>query len=137
MGLVGHAKALIASLPEDTQAEALALLALAEQDFSAAIEKFSTLINSDPHHSLIHSSNLALTHLYVADGQSAISVLEPKLREPQNPIAILPPAIYNLCTMYEIRDDKARARKEGIMENIVGRYGDVCGKGHFKLDSLR
>ena len=73
----------------------------------------------------------------MANGQSGIAVLEPELCEAGHKVGVLPHAVYNLCTMYEIRDDKARSRKEGVMETIVRRYGDVCGKAHFKLDSLR
>jgi len=137
MGLLPSAESLLASLPTEIQLEASPVLALANEDYSSATEKYSSLLDSSSHHSLLHSTNLALTHLYSANAQTAIAVLEPKLREPRNAVGVLPHAAYNLCTIYEIRDDKARSRKEGIMESIVGRYGDVCGKAHFKLDSLR
>ena len=137
MGLLESAEALLPSLPAEIQGEPSALLALAKEDYPTAVEKYSSLIQSDHEHTLSYTSNLALAHLYTANGQSAIAVIEPKLKEPKNQVGVLPHAIYNLCTMYEIRDDNARGRKEAIMENIVGRYSDVCGKAHFKLDSLR
>lgn len=137
IGLLSCAESLLSSFPADIQLEASAILALAREDYSSAIEKYMSLLESNSHHALSYSSNLSLTHLYTANAQTAIATLEPKLREPGNPVGVLSHAVYNLCTMYEIRDDKARSRKEGIMENMVGRYGDVCGKAHFKLDSLR
>lgn len=137
MGLLPSAESLLTSIPTNVRLEASALLALAKEDHSSAIEKYSSLLESNSHHTLTYSTNLSLTHLYTANAQTAIAALEPKLSEPRNTPGVLPHAAYNLCTMYEIRDDKARSRKEGIMESIVGRYGDVCGKAHFKLDSLR
>jgi hypothetical protein len=137
MGLLPNAESLLDSIPTNIQLEASALLALAKEDYSSAIEKYSSLLKSNSHHTLTYSTNLSLTYLYTANAQTAIAALEPKLSEPRNTLGVLPHAAYNLCTMYEIRDDKARGRKEGIMENIVSRYGDVCGKAHFKLDSLR
>jgi len=137
MGQLAAAEGLLTSLPTDFQPEASAILALAKEDYPSAIEKYSSLLQSTSHHPLAYSSNLALTHLYTANAQSAIAALEPRLREPRTTVGGLPHTVYNLCTMYEIRDDKARSRKEGIMESIVGRHGDICGKAHFKLDSLR
>jgi hypothetical protein len=137
MGQLPAAEALLTSFPNDNQSEASAILALAREDYPSAIEKYSSLLESPSHHTLTYFSNLALTHLYTANVQTAIAILEPKLREPRNTVGVLPHAAYNLSTMYEIRDDKARSRKEGIMESVVGRYGDICGKAHFKLDSLR
>lgn len=138
MGLLNSAESLLDSLPAgDIRAEASAILALAKEDYPAAIKIYTSLLDSQSHHMLMYSSNLSLAHLYSADGQSAIATLEPSIRESMNTVGVLPHAVYNLCTMYEIRDDKARARKEGIMETVVGRYGDICGKAHFKLDSLR
>ena len=137
MGQLTAAEALLTSFPNGNQSEASAILALANEDYPSAIEKYTSLLESPSHHTLAYSSNLALTNLYTANVQTAIAVLEPKLREPRNTVGALPHAVYNLCTMYEIRDDKARSRKEGIMESVVGRYGDICGKAHFKLDSLR
>jgi hypothetical protein len=137
VGQLAAAETLLTSFPNDHHPEASAILALAKEDYPSAIEKYSSLLESPSHHTLTYSSNLALTHLYTANAQTAIAVLEPKLREPRNTVGVLPHAAYNLCTMYEIRDDKARTRKEEIMESVVGRYGDICGKAHFKLDSLR
>lgn len=137
MGQLVSAEALLTSFSDENQSEAFAILALAKEDYPLAIEKYSSLLKSPHHHTLAYSSNLALTHLYTANVQTALAVLEPKLQEPRNTVGVLPHAAYNLCTMYEIRDDKARSRKEAIMESVVGRYGDICGKAHFKLDSLR
>jgi hypothetical protein len=138
MGLLNNAENLLDSLPTDNvRAEASAILSLAKEDYPTAIKTYTSLFDSQSHHMLMYSTNLSLAHLYTANGQSAIATLEPSLREPKNMVGVLPYAAYNLCTMYEIRDDKARARKEGIMETVVGRYGDICGKAHFKLDSLR
>jgi hypothetical protein len=138
MGLLNSAESLLESLPaDDVRAEASAILALAKEDYPTAIKIYTSLLDSQSHHMLMYSNNLALAHLYSANGQSAIATLESSIREPRKMVGVLPYAAYNLCTMYEIRDDKARARKEGIMETIVGRYGDICGKSHFKLDSLR
>ena len=137
IGLLPSAEFLLAFLPTEIQLEASAVLALAKEDYPSSAQKYSSMLDSTSHSSSLYSTNLALIHLYTANAQSAIAVLEPKLREPRNPVGLLPHAAYNLCTMYEIRDDKARSRKEGIMESVVGRYGDVCGKAHFKLDSLR
>jgi hypothetical protein len=136
MGVFDKAELLIPPLSKDVKTEATALLALAKSDFPTAVNHYTSLLDSYNHH-LAYSNNLALTHLYMANGQSGIAVLEPQLREAGHRVGVLPHAVYNLCTMYEIRDDKARSRKEGVMETIVGRYGDVCGKAHFKLDSLR
>jgi hypothetical protein len=135
MGHLSLAEKLIASLPTDIQSESTALLAIAKEDYTSALNIYSTLLQSQQRR-LQYTNNIALTYLYTANAQSSISALEPELRKKGN-IGVLPHAVYNLCTMYEIRDDKARSRKEGIMENVVGLYGDVCGKGHFKLDSLR
>ena len=137
MGLLGNAESLLLSLPPTIQIEASALLAMAKEDYSTAAETYSSLLQPDRQHTLSYTNNLALTHLYSANGQSAITFLEPALKEPHDLIGVLPCTIYNICTMYEIRDDNSRARKEALMEHIVGRYGDVCGKLHFKLDSLR
>ena len=143
-GFLSEAKHLLLSLPPSVESESTALLSLAEESYPEAIEQYSALLYTtlvDPEHThrlaLTYASNLALAHMYTANVQTAISTLEPQLREPQNSKGTLPHAVYNLCTMYEIRDDQARGRKEGIMEVVVARYGDVCGKGHFKLDSLR
>jgi hypothetical protein len=141
-GFLGEAQILIPSLPPEYQLESSAVLSLATENYTEAIDKFSTLLSStvdpeNPQPFITYASNLALAHLYTANVQAAISTLEAQLRDPANSKGTLPHAVYNLCTMYEIRDDQARNRKEGIMEGIVGRYGDVCGKGHFKLDSLR
>ena len=130
------AESVLPSLPADVQASASALLALAKGDHSTSIAQYTDLAASNQHN-LTYTNNLALIHLFTANVQSAIAVLEPALREQGKGAGILPHAVYNLCTMYEIRDDKARGRKEGVMEVVVGRYGDICGKGHFKLDSLR
>lgn len=136
MGLLGNAESLLPSLAPTIQVEASALLALAKEDYATAAETYSSLLQ-DRKHTLAYTNNLALTHLYSTNGQSAITVLEPALKESNNLVGVLPHTLYNLCTMYEIRDDNSRARKEALMEHIVGRYGDVCGKVHFKLDSLR
>lgn len=135
MGHLSLAENLIPSLPTDIQSESTALLAIAKEDYTAAINIYSTLLQSEQR-TLQYTNNIALTYLYTANAQSSISALEPELRKKGN-IGVLPHVVYNLCTLYEIRDDKARSRKEGIMESVVGLYGDVCGKGHFKLDSLR
>jgi tetratricopeptide (TPR) repeat protein len=135
MGHLSLANDLIPSLPAEIQAESTALLAITQEDYTAAITQYTALLESSPH-AMQYTNNLALTYLYTANAQCAISAFEPALKEMGNK-GILPHAVYNLCTMYEIRDDKARTRKEGIMETVVGLYGDVCGKGHFKLDSLR
>jgi hypothetical protein len=136
LGLFTKAESLLPSLPADIQSEVTALFALAKSDFPTALKEYTSLLDSHPHH-LSYSNNLALTHLYMANGQSGIATLDPHLRVPGHKVGVLPHSVYNLCTMYEIRDDKARSRKEGVMESIVGLYGDVCGKAHFKLDSLR
>lgn len=135
MGHLSLAEQLLTSLPTDIQSESTALLAIAKEDYTSAINIYSTLLQSQQR-TLQYTNNIALTYLYTANAQASIAALEPELRNKGN-IGILPHAVYNLCTMYEIRDDKARSRKEGIMESVVGLYGDVCGKGHFKLDSLR
>jgi len=137
MGLLSKADGLVSTMSDDVRPAASALLALAKDDFTSAIELYTTLISSDSSQKLTYNNNLSLTHLYSGNVQSAIAVLEPTLREQSQGVGALPNAVYNLCTMYEIRDDKARSRKEGVMETVVGRHGDVCGKSHFKLDSLR
>jgi tetratricopeptide (TPR) repeat protein len=134
MGHLSLANDLIPSLPAEIQTALTALLAIAQEDYTGAINQYTALLKSSPN-AMQYRNNLALTYLYTANAQSAISAFEPALKEGNK--GILPHAVYNLCTMYEIRDDKARTRKEGIMEKVVGLYGDVCGKGHFKLDSLR
>jgi hypothetical protein len=134
MGDLETAESVLGGLSVDDQFGATALLAIAKEDYDAAITQYSSL---DTIQNMAYINNLALTHLYTANVQSAIAVLEPVLREQGKHMGVLPHAVYNLCTMYEIRDDKARGRKEGVMEMIVGQYGDVCGKSHFKLDSLR
>lgn len=141
-GFLAEAQKLLPSLPAEYQSESSAVLALATENYTQAIDKYSALLSStiepeNPQPFLTYASNLAIAHLYTANVQAAISILESQLRDPANSKGTLPHTVYNLCTMYEIRDDQARSRKEGIMEGIVGRYGDVCGKGHFKLDSLR
>ena len=135
MGLLSHAEGLIALLPAGYAPQGTALLSLAQENFTEAINQYTALLETRK--SLLLASNLSLSYLYSANVQSAIQVLEPMLREQGNERAVLPHAVYNLCTMYEIRDDSARRRKEEMMESVVGGYGDVCGKGQFKLDSLR
>lgn len=135
MGLLSHAEGLIPLLPAGYAPQAIALLSLAQENFTEAINQYTALLETTK--SLLLATNLSLAYLYSANVQSAIQVLEPMLKEQGKERAVLPHAVYNLCTMYEIRDDSARRRKEEIMESVVGGYGDVCGKGQFKLDSLR
>lgn len=136
MGSLSQSESILASLPADMHSSAAAVLAMAKEDYPAALEMYTSLCEANPHNSTF-SSNLALTHLYNANAQSGISTLEPLLKGNNAQLGALPQAVYNLCTMYEIRDDKARSKKEEIMETVVSQYGDICGKGHFKLDSLR
>jgi hypothetical protein len=135
MGHSQKASQLIPSLPDDVKMESEALLALLQNEFSTAIAKYSQLLES--HKSLIYTNNLALAHLYTANAQSALAALEPYFRQKTSNAGVLPYSVYNLCTVYEIRDDRARSRKETVMEQTVSYYGDICSKGHFKLDSLR
>ena len=136
MGSISLAESLLSSLPSELQPSASALLAMAKEDYPSAVEKFSSLLQQDPQNQIL-ATNLALTHLYYANAQSGIAKLEPTIQSPISKIGSLPHSIYNLCTIYEIRDDKARQKKEAVMETAVTQYGDVCGKAHFKLDSLR
>jgi hypothetical protein len=134
-GLISSAESLIPSLPSEYAPQATALLSLTQENFTDAINQYSALL--DLTKSILLATNLSLTYLYSANAQAAIQVLEPMVKERGKERGVLPHAVYNLCTMYEIRDDLARRRKEEIMESVVGGYGDVCGKGQFKLDSLR
>lgn len=136
MGRLDLAEPILDKLPSEKRGSSSALLDLAKEDYASALQKYTSLIR-EQQGNLLYTTNLALTHLYTANVQSAIATLEPKLQQPGAKRGILPHAVFNLNTMYEIRDDKARSRKEAIMESVVGNYGDVCGKGHFKLDSLR
>lgn len=134
-GLLSPAEQLISSLPPSYAPQATALLSLSQDNFIEAINQYTALLESSK--SLLLATNLSLAHLYSANVQFAIQTLKPMLNEPGTERGVLSHAVYNLCTMYEIRDDLARRRKEEIMESIVGNYGDICGKGQFKLDSLR
>jgi hypothetical protein len=134
-GLQSPAEQLISSLPDSYAPQAAALLSLSRDNFTEAITQYTSLLETSK--SLLLVTNLSLAHLYSADAQSAIQILKSMLNEPGNERGVLSHAVYNICTMFEIRDDLARQRKEEIMESIVGNYGDVCGKGQFKLDSLR
>ena len=136
MGSLSQANALLSSLPSDLQTQGSALLAMANEDYPAAVDQYNSLLQTKSQSQII-STNLALTHLYHANVQSAIAALEPLMKSREGKVGVLPHSIYNLCTMYEIRDDKARPKKEAVMETIVSQYGDICGKANFKLDSLR
>src|SRR5579859_3538822 len=131
-GLITSAEQLLPSLPPNYAPQAKAILSLAQENFTEAISQYTTLLETSQ--SILLANNLSLTYLYSANVQSAIQVLEPMLKlQGGKDRGVLPHAVYNLCTMYEIRDDSARRRKEEIMESVVGGYGDVCGKGRFKL----
>jgi tetratricopeptide (TPR) repeat protein len=137
MGLLAEAEQLISLLAEDVQSSSTALLSLAKEDYPNAIAEYTSWLQAHPPNLLI-SSNLSIAYLLTANVQSAISTLEPVLHNSSLPRhAILPHAIYNLSTMYEIRDDKSRAKKEQLMETVVSLHADIAGKSHYKLDTLR
>jgi hypothetical protein len=136
MGLLEKVEELISLLPADTRPCSTALLCLAKEDYPAAIKQYTSLLLSHPN-DLLLSSNLSITHLLTANVQTAISTLSPALEHRSPRHSTLPHAIYNLSTMYEIRDDKSRSKKERLMESVVALNGDSTLKGHYKLDSLR
>lgn len=101
----------------DIQLQVLtALSSLCSSDFSTALSSLQSLATSHPHHPLI-THNLAILHLYTNNVVVASEMLEAMVTQDE---IVFPTLLFNLCTMHELRTEKARDRKLDLVDTVVG-----------------
>lgn len=92
----------------------LALLKMAEQDYSAALEQFQSLPKtSDP----MITQNLALCLIYSGHIGEAREYLEALIDKGHSFHALT----FNLCTVYELCSERARDKKLALISRIAGK----------------
>jgi thioredoxin-like negative regulator of GroEL len=101
----------------DIQTQALkALTSLCSSDFSTALSTLQALAASHPHNPLI-SHNLAIAHLYTNNVVVGSEMLEALITQDE---VVFPTLLFNLCTMHELRTEKARDRKLDLVDVVAG-----------------
>jgi len=94
---------------------------------TTALSSLLTLAATHPSHPLI-THNLAIAHLYTNNVVLASEMLEALVTQDE---IVFPTLLFNLCTMHELRSDKARDKKLDLVDAVVG-LGDVGGRGQGK-----
>lgn len=100
-----------------------ALTCLCSSDFSTAVSSLQSVAATHPSHPLI-AHNLAVLHLYTNNVVIASEMLEALVTQDE---VVFPTLLFNLCTMHELRTEKARDRKLDLVDTVVG-LGDA-GRG--------
>ncbi|KEQ69041.1 hypothetical protein M436DRAFT_17573, partial [Aureobasidium namibiae CBS 147.97] len=110
----------------DIQLQVLtALSSLYSSSPTTALSSLSSLAATHPSHPLI-SHNLAITHLYTNNVVLASEMLEALVSRDE---IVFPTLLFNLCTMHELRSDKARDRKLDLVDAVVGLGDDGAREG--------
>ena len=97
----------------------LALIAIAENDFAAAMSSLQDADKLDGANPAV-INNLAVCHLYLGKLRDGLAFLEAKITA--NPALLLHETpILNLCTLYELESSYAGQKKQAILD-LVGQY---------------
>jgi thioredoxin-like negative regulator of GroEL len=101
----------------DIQTQVLkALTSLCSSDFSTALSTLQSLAASHPHNPLV-THNLAIAHLYTNNVVVGSEMLEALITQDE---VVFPTLLFNLCTMHELRTEKARDRKLDLVDVVAG-----------------
>lgn len=115
-----------------------ALTALSTSNYTSAVTQLQTLNSTYPSNPLI-LHNLAIANIYSNNVSTASCILESLVSETE---IVFPTLLFNLSTVFELRTERARERKLGLVDTVVevgvrGGGGQVGGfergVGEFKL----
>ncbi|THY40687.1 hypothetical protein D6C97_10035 [Aureobasidium pullulans] len=116
----------------------LALTSLSTSNYTTAVTQLQNLATTYPSNPLI-LHNLAIANIYSNNVSTASSILESLVSETE---IVFPTLLFNLSTVFELRTERARERKLGLVDAVVevgvrGGGGQVGGfergVGEFKL----
>ncbi|THX75104.1 hypothetical protein D6D04_07567 [Aureobasidium pullulans] len=115
-----------------------ALTSLSTSNYTSAVTQLQNLATTYPSNPLI-LHNLAIANIYSNNVSTASCILESLVSETE---IVFPTLLFNLSTVFELRTEKARERKLGLVDAVVevgvrGGGGQVGGfergVGEFKL----
>ncbi|KAI5198391.1 hypothetical protein E4T38_07516 [Aureobasidium subglaciale] len=118
------------------------LTSLSSSMYPAAVTQLQDLASSSyPPSSALVKHNLAIAHLYTNNVNIAANMLETLVQEEGT---VFPALLFNLSTMYELKTEKAREKKLGLVDTVAGlddgqgrssaqTGGFEKGLGEFKL----
>lgn len=115
-----------------------ALTSLSTSNYTSAVTQLQSLATTYPSNPLI-LHNLAIANIYSNNVSTASSILESLVSESE---IVFPTLLFNLSTVFELRTERARERKLGLVDVVVevgvrGGGGQVGGfergVGEFKL----
>ncbi|THZ83396.1 hypothetical protein D6C84_05014, partial [Aureobasidium pullulans] len=92
-----------------------ALTALSTSSYTSAVTKLQSLATTYPSNPLI-LHNLAIANIYSNNVSTASSILESLVSESE---IVFPALLFNLSTVYELRTERARERKLGLVDAVV------------------
>ncbi|THW32262.1 hypothetical protein D6D21_10441, partial [Aureobasidium pullulans] len=92
-----------------------ALTALSTSNYTSAVTKLQSLNSTYPSNPLI-LHNLAIANIYSNNVSTASSILESLVSETE---IVFPTLLFNLSTVFELRTERARERKLGLVDAVV------------------
>ncbi|KAI5270121.1 hypothetical protein E4T47_06457 [Aureobasidium subglaciale] len=94
-----------------------ALTSLSSSNYPAALSQLQDLASSYPSSSALIKHNLAIAHLYTNNVNIAANMLETLVQEEGT---VFPALLFNLSTIYELKTEKAREKKLGLVDVVAG-----------------
>lgn len=95
---------------------------------TTALSSLQSLAATNPSHPLI-THNLAILNLYTNNVVIASEMLEALVTQDE---VVFPTLLFNLCTMHELRTEKARDRKLDLVDTVAGLGEGGTGVGGFE-----
>ncbi|THZ57623.1 hypothetical protein D6C85_10411, partial [Aureobasidium pullulans] len=92
-----------------------ALTALSTSNYTSAVTQLQSLNSTYPSNPLI-LHNLAIANIYSNNVSTASSILESLVSESE---IVFPTLLFNLSTVFELRTERARERKLGLVDTVV------------------
>ncbi|THW63461.1 hypothetical protein D6D19_09647, partial [Aureobasidium pullulans] len=92
-----------------------ALTALSTSNYTSAVTQLQSLNSTYPSNPLI-LHNLAIANIYSNNVSTASSILESLVSETE---IVFPTLLFNLSTVFELRTERARERKLGLVDAVV------------------
>jgi tetratricopeptide (TPR) repeat protein len=110
-----------------------ALCHVATGDWSPAREELDAILAEDPN-DYEAVNNLVVCMIYLGELNQAIAVMEDLISKSEDQAhGLIEKAVFNLCTLYELRSDTAQEKKIWKLQQLHQHVGDAFHVESFKI----
>jgi thioredoxin-like negative regulator of GroEL len=106
---------------------------IAAADWSQAKDELKAILAADPN-DFEAVNNLAVCLIYLGELNEAISLMEDLISKSKDQTHwLMEKAVFNLCTLYELRSDTALEKKVSKLQQLHPYVGDAFHVESFKI----